>query len=62
MPGRALLGSRFEAALYFGQVSVGVVDSRRVTDPSPEMDAFTNDAFEIAKRFAFYLAQSAADL
>ena len=52
----------FRSGTVFGQVSVGVVDSRRVTDPSPEMDAFTNDAFEIAKRFAFYLAQSAADL
>ena len=52
----------FRSGTVFGQVSVGVVDSRTVADPSPEMDAFTNDAFEIAKRFAFYLAQSAADL
>jgi hypothetical protein len=52
----------FRSGTVFGQVNVGVVDSRIVADPSPEMGAFTNDAFEIAKRFAFYLAQSAAEL
>ena len=51
----------FRNGTVFGQVSVGVVDSRTVADPSPEMDAFTNEAFEIAKRFAFYLTQSSAD-
>ena len=52
----------FRSGTVFGQVNVGVVDPRTVADPSPEMDAFTNDALEIAKRFAFYLAQSSTKL
>jgi hypothetical protein len=49
----------FRNGNIFGQVNAGVVDPRTVADPSPEMDAFTNQAFDVAKRFAFYLAQYA---
>jgi hypothetical protein len=38
-------------------VNVGLVDPRTVAEPWSEMDAFTNQAFDIAKRFALYLAQ-----
>ena len=47
----------FRNGNVFGQVNVGVIDPRTVVNPSPEMDAYTNQAFEVAKRFAFYLAQ-----
>lgn len=49
----------FRNGNMFGQVNVGVVDPRTVADPSSEMDAFTHQAFDIAKRFALYLAQYA---
>jgi hypothetical protein len=47
----------FRKGNVFAQVSVGVVDSRTVGDPSLEMDAFTKQAFDIAKKFALDLAQ-----
>jgi hypothetical protein len=47
----------FRNGNVFGQVNVGIIDPRTVVNPSPEMDAYTNQAFDIAKRFAFYLAQ-----
>src|SRR5438045_731639 len=47
----------FRKENIFGQVNVGIIDPRKVADPSPEMDAFTNQALEIARRFAQDLAQ-----
>jgi hypothetical protein len=47
----------FRNGTVFGQVNVGVIDPRTVANPSAEMDAYTNQALDIAKRFAFYLAQ-----
>lgn len=55
--GRGSAWITFRNGNVFGQVNVGVIDPRTVVDPSPEMDAYTNQAFDIAKRFAFYLAQ-----
>jgi hypothetical protein len=47
----------FRKGNVFGQLDVGVVDSRTVGGPSLEMDAFTKQAFDIAKKFALDLAQ-----
>ena len=47
----------FRNRKLFGQVQVGLVDPRTVADPSPEMDDLNRQAFDIAKRFAFHLAQ-----
>jgi hypothetical protein len=47
----------FRKGNVFAQLDVGIIDSRTVADPSPEMDAFTNQAFDIAKKFALDLAQ-----
>lgn len=47
----------FRNGNVFGQVNVGVIAPRTVVNPSPEMDVYTSQAFDIARRFAFYLAQ-----
>ena len=47
----------FRKANVFAQVSVSLIDPRKVAGPSPEIDAFTNQAWEIAKRLAQDLAQ-----
>jgi hypothetical protein len=47
----------FRKANVFAQVSVSLIDPRKVPGPSPEIDALTNQAWEIAKRLALNLAQ-----
>jgi hypothetical protein len=47
----------FRKGNVFGQINVGIIDPRTVADPSPEMDVFTKEAFEVARKFAFDLAQ-----
>ena len=47
----------FRKGNVFGQLNVGIIDPRTVADPSPEMDAFTTQAFDIARKFALDLAQ-----
>ena len=47
----------FRKANVFAKVSVSLIDPRKVASPSPEIDAFTNQAWEIAKRLAQDLAQ-----
>ena len=47
----------FRKGNVFCQLNVGIIDPRTVADSSPEMDAFTTQAFDIAKKFALDLAQ-----
>jgi|ERR1051325_10056891 hypothetical protein len=57
--GHASAWITFRNGNIFGQVNVGLVDPRTVANPSPEMDALTSKAFDIARRFSLYLAQYA---
>ena len=47
----------FRKANVFAKVSVSLIDPRKVAGPSPEIDAITNQAREIAKRLAQDLVQ-----
>jgi hypothetical protein len=55
--GRSGAWITFRKGNVFGQVDVGVVDSRTGGDRSLEMDAYMKQAFDIAKKFALDLAQ-----
>lgn len=50
----------FRKANVFAQVTVSAIDPRKVPNPSPEIDAFTNQALEIAKHLAQSLAEKTA--
>ena len=47
----------FRKANLFVQVIASAIDPRKVPNPSPEIDAFTNQALEIAKHLAQSLAE-----
>ena len=46
----------FRKGNVFGQVDVSIIDPHTAADPSSAMDALTNQAFDIARKFALDLA------
>ena len=59
--GTGLAWITFRKENVFAQVNVSVGGLRSVTEPQPEVQVVSIQAFDIAKRFAFYLAQYTAD-